>query len=155
ATRFHVAGHKLQLLAHYYWVTRDTGYVRAREPVCGPVADLIVTSRLPDNGLLPKDNYAGDISRQVYALSSNANCWRGLRDLAAILADMGEREKSEKLARAAQEFRAAILRAVAASERRDARPPFIPNALLDDEAPYEQMTATRLGSYYSLMMPYV
>src|SRR5262249_39610914 len=28
ATRFHVAGHKLQLLAHYYWVTRDAAYLR-------------------------------------------------------------------------------------------------------------------------------
>src|SRR5262249_50075444 len=27
-TRFHVAGHKLQLLAHYYWVTRDKDYLR-------------------------------------------------------------------------------------------------------------------------------
>src|SRR5262249_34623448 len=32
ATRVHVAGHKLQLLAHYYWVTRDADTVRAREP---------------------------------------------------------------------------------------------------------------------------
>src|SRR5439155_5866218 len=28
ATRYHVAGHKLQLLAHYYRVTRDAEYVR-------------------------------------------------------------------------------------------------------------------------------
>ena len=27
ATRFHVAGHKLQLLAHYYWVTRDKTFI--------------------------------------------------------------------------------------------------------------------------------
>jgi hypothetical protein len=44
---------------------------------------------------------------------------------------------------------------VARSERRDAKPPFIPMALLDDEAPYEVLTATRLGSYYDLIAPYV
>src|SRR5262249_17818511 len=29
ATRFHVAGHKLQLLADYYWLTRDKEYIKA------------------------------------------------------------------------------------------------------------------------------
>ena len=37
-----------------------------------------------ENGLLPKDNYAGDVSTQVYSLSSNASCWRGLRDMALL-----------------------------------------------------------------------
>src|SRR5688500_8332459 len=39
---------------------------------------------------LAKDNYAGDVSTQVYSLNSNANCWRGLRDMAAVLEDLGE-----------------------------------------------------------------
>src|SRR5262249_23722459 len=75
ATRFHVAGHKLQLLTHYYWVTCDAGYVRSKASVWGPVADLIMDSRRPPEGLLPRDNYAGDIAKQVVSLSSNANCW--------------------------------------------------------------------------------
>ena len=45
ATRFHVAGHKLQLLAHYYWVTRDAEALRAWEPIWGPVIEFIVSSR--------------------------------------------------------------------------------------------------------------
>ena len=48
ATRFHVAGHKLQLLAHYYWVTRDAEYLRAKEPVWEPVVDFILDSRQPE-----------------------------------------------------------------------------------------------------------
>jgi hypothetical protein len=155
ATRFHVAGHKLQLLAHYYWVTRDAEILREKEPVWQPVIDFIVASRRPENGLLPADNYAGDISQQVISLNSNANCWRGLRDMAAVLADLGEGERSGVLAREARSFRAAILDAVARSERRDAKPPFIPNALLGDEPAYETLTATRMGSYYDLMAPYI
>jgi hypothetical protein len=155
ATRFHVAGHKLQLLAHHYWLTRDADHLRATEPSWGKAVDLIRGNRGKDNGLLPKDNYAGDVSRQVYSLNSNANCWRGVRDLAAVLADVGERERARQLAREARDFRAAILAAVARSERRDVKPPFIPMALLDDEAPYEVLTATRLGSYYDLIAPYV
>jgi hypothetical protein len=154
-TRFHVAGHKLQLLAHYYWVTRDAGSLRTWEPTWAPVIDFLVKSRQPENGLLPPDRYAGDIAQDVYALNSNANAWRGLRDLAAVLADLGEAERSRLLGREADSFRAAILRAVAASEQRDVAPPFIPNALFGAEKAYPVLTATRLGSYYDLMAPYI
>jgi hypothetical protein len=155
ATRFHVAGHKLQLLTHYYWVTRDTDYMRSQEAVWKPVADFIVQSRKTPNGLLPRDRYAGDISWQVYALNSNANCWRGLRDLAAVLDDLGEHERAVGLFREADAFRKAILDAVAKSERRAGTSLFIPNALLDDEQPYDPIPATQLGSYYNLMAPYI
>jgi hypothetical protein len=155
ATRFHVAGHKLQLLAHYYFITRDAEYLRAKEAVWKPAIDFLVSGRRKDNGLLPKDNYAGDISQQVYSLNSNANAWRGLRDMAAVLEDLGERDRSKGLARETQAFRAAILDAVGKSERRDTRPPFIPNALFGDEQPHEVLTATRMGSYYDLMCPYI
>src|SRR6185312_1307756 len=112
-------------------------------------------SREPEQGLLPPDNYAGDISQQVYSLNSNANCWRGLRDMAAVLAVMGDRERSEDLAREARSYRESILDAVAKSERRDVDPPFIPNALFGAEGPYDFLTSTRMGSYYDLMAPYI
>ncbi len=155
ATRFHVAGHKLQLLAHYYWVSRDAGSLREWEPIWGPVIDLVTTSRRKDNGLLPPDRYAGDIDQDVFSLSSNANCWRGLRDMAAVLADLGQRDRADALFREAKAFREAILDAVARSERLDTTPPFIPVALFGAEGPHETLTATRTGSYYDLMIPYV
>lgn len=155
ATRFHVAGHKLQLLAHYYWLTRDAAGIRRVEHSWKPVVDLIVNNRRKSNGLLPPDRYAGDIKQQVISLSSNANCWRGLRDMAAVLADIGEEDQARRLVRQAGDFRTAILKAVAKSERRDSRPPFIPISLLADEQPYDMLTATRKGSYYDLMAPYV
>lgn len=153
ATRFHVAGQKLQLLADYYWLTRDADLVRAAEPAWLPVAETILTERQA-NGLLPPDNYAGDIKQQVISLSSNSNCWRGLRDLATIMADLRD-DRAADWARHAKDFRQAILDAVARSERRDLTPTFIPIALLDDEPPHDPLTATRQGSYYDLMAPYV
>lgn len=154
ATRYHVAGHKLQLLAHYYWVTRDKDYLREKEPVWKGVIDFIINSRRTTNGLLPPDNYAGDIPQQVYSLNSNSNCWRGLRDMAAVLQDLGASDRAEQLRQEAKTFREAILAAVAKSERRDVQPPFIPNALFGIEQPYDNLTATRMGSYYDLMVPY-
>jgi len=155
ATRFHVAGHKLQLLTHYYWVTRDAEYLREKRGVWEPVASFIRTSRQPEHGLLPKDNYAGDIPQQVWSLSSNSNCWRGLRDLGAVLEDCGEKSLAAELRREATEYRAAILAAVEKSINRSTQPPFIPIALLGDEPAHDPLTATRMGSYYDLMTPYV
>jgi hypothetical protein len=68
---------------------------------------------------------------------------------------MGERERAKTLSRAAADFRKALLDAVAKSVRRDTKPPFIPIALLGDEEAHDPLTATRLGSYYDLMAPYV
>ena len=155
ATRFHVAGHKLQLLAYFYWLTRDAKTVREFEPLWRPSIELILSSREPETGLLPKDNYAGDIPQQVYSLNSNANCWRALRDVAAMLDDMGSKDEAAKLRQVAAAYREVILKAVGQSERLDAKPPFIPVALLADEPAHDPLTATRTGSYYDLICPYV
>ena len=67
ATRFHVAGHKLQLLADYYWLTRDKEFIEQTRAKWEAVAAFIRASRQTDNGLLPTDNYAGDVKTQVYS----------------------------------------------------------------------------------------
>lgn len=153
ATRFHVAGHKLQLLAHYYWVTRDQEYLRETRAKWEPVIAFVRESRKTTNGLLPKDRYAGDINEQVFSLNSNAACWRGLRDMAAVLDDLGDREKAAELRKEAAAFRTAILDAVTRSQDREAK--FIPVSLLAGEKPHDPLTATRTGSYYDLIIPYV
>jgi hypothetical protein len=154
-TRFHVAGHKLQLLAYFYWLTRDVETIRAYESLWRPSVELILASREPDSGLLPKDRYAGDIKEKVYSLNSNANCWRALRDVAAMLQELGDNDEARRLQQEADEYRQAILDAVANSELLDTQPPFIPNALLADEPPHDPLTDTRTGSYYDLMCPYI
>ena len=153
ATRFHVAGHKLQLLTHYYWVTRDKDALKELRPKWEPVVKFIRDSRKTENGLLPKDRYAGDINEQVYSLNSNSACWRGLRDMAAVLEDIGEKETAAELRKEAADFRKVILDAVTKNQDNAAK--FIPMSLLANEKPHDPLTATRTGSYYDLMMPYV
>lgn len=153
ATRFHVAGHKLQLLAAYYWLTRDKEFIEATRTKWEGVAAFIRASRRTDNGLLPRDNYAGDVKTQVYSLNSNANCWRGLRDLAAVLEDVGSKEQAADLRKEAVAFRKVILDAVSKSIR--VKEKFVPVALLGDEPAHDPLTATRQGSYYDLIIPYV
>ncbi|HKB39077.1 MAG TPA: hypothetical protein VKD72_21745, partial [Gemmataceae bacterium] len=153
ATRFHVAGHKLQLLADYYWVTRDKDGLKELRPKWEPVVAFVRDSRKTDNGLLPKDRYAGDINEQVYSLNSNAACWRGLRDMAAVFEDIGDKDKAAELRKEAGEFRKVILDAVTKSQDNTAK--FVPMSLLANEKPHDPLTATRTGSYYNLMIPYV
>jgi hypothetical protein len=154
-TRFHVAGQKLQLLAYFYWLTRDAETVRKYEPLWRQSVELILTNREKASGLLPKDRYAGDIATQVYSLNSNANCWRGLRDLAAVLEDMGSKDEAKTLRDEAASYRVAILKAVDQSEHLETKPPFIPISLLAGEEAYGRLTATRFGSYYDLICPYI
>jgi hypothetical protein len=154
-TQYHVAGQKLQLLAFFYWITRDAATIRKLEPQWRPSVDLILNNRQKDSGLLPKDRYAGDIATQVYSLNSNANCWRGLHDLAAVLDEIGSTDEARKLREVAAEYRTAIIRAVDKSERRDTKPPYLPIALLADEKVPDPLTATRFGSYYDLICPYI
>ena len=154
-TQFHVAGQKLQLLAYLYWITRDAEMVRALEPQWRQALELILNGREKESGLLPKDRYAGDIETKVYSLNSNANCWRGLRDMAALLDDIGEKDEAKRLLAVAAPYRQVILKAVERSERRDTKPPFIPVSLLSDEPAHDPLTATRTGSYYDLMCPYI
>lgn len=155
ATRFHVCGHKLQLLSDYYWLTRDAAYMREKEAAWTAVVEFILKNREPAAGLMPKDRYAGDIAEPVYSTNSSANSWCGLRDIAAVMDDLGQKDEATRLLAVAAEFRTAILDAVAKSECRSTKPPFIPMALLADEKPYDPLTATRKGSYYDLIAPYV
>lgn len=152
---FHQAGHKLLLLAHYYWLTRDAAFLRETRPKWEKEVRLIVSSRTNEHGLFPREQYCGDIATPVFSLNSNAKCWRGLRDFAQVLAELGERDESQRLMQVAAGFRAKILAAVEKSARRDMQPPFIPIALLGEEEPYDPITGTKIGSYWNLMANYV
>jgi hypothetical protein len=59
------------------------------------------------------------------------------------------------LQKVAADYREKIVAAAAKSEIHDSKPPFIPNALLANEPAHDPLTATRTGSYYDLMCPYI
>ena len=134
---------------------RDAAFVQSRRDLWRPSVDHILSSREKESGLLPKENYCGDIHTQVYSLNSNANCWRGLRDIAAVLRDMGETAEADPIAASANEFREKIQAALRKSIDPRQRPMFIPIALFGEEKPYEQLTDSKMGSYWDLMIPYV
>ena len=152
---FHQAAFKLQLLAHYYWLTRDAKFVDEMRPRWSKEVNQLIEGVEKGSGLLPKEQYAGDIFEDVHTLNSNANGSKGLRDMAAVLADMGEEAEAKRIGDVGEALRKATLRAVDKSIFTNTTPPFIPLALFGYEKPYERITDSKLGSYWNEMASYV
>lgn len=160
---YHQAALKLQMLAHYYFLTRDAEFIRSmrvisedgRKPGWQTELDLLLTGREQKSGLFPPEMYAGDIADKVYSLNSNANGWRGLRDMSIVLAEIGETALAEKSAASAVEFRKAVMAALDKSVDRSVDPPFVPLALFGAEKPYDMIFNHRMGSYWNIMSKYV
>jgi hypothetical protein len=152
---FHNAGFKLQTLAHYYWLTRDSNFIYSAHDKWSREVQRIIEGREKDSGLFPRERYCGDIATKVYSLHSNGASWRGLRDFAAVMEDIGNKIEAAPLIRAASELRAAMLTATDKSEFTNTSPPFIPVALYGEEKPCDNLTSSMLCSYWNLIAPYM
>jgi hypothetical protein len=141
-------------VADYFFVTRDAKLVQDTRALWLPEIDHIVKSLDPKSGLLPREKYCSDIDTPVISINANANCWRGLRDMGLVLADMGEKEEAEQLAKTAAEYRKTILATIDKALDRSVDPPFLPIALGEEDL-HDPITGTRLGSYWNLVIPQV
>ncbi len=150
----HQAGFKIADVVRYWWQTRDTASVNALRPRWEKEARLLADTRTGPHGLYPPGRYAGDISTPVQALGANANGWRALRDLGALLGELGETAESARLLGVAREARATVLAAIDRSVRRDTEPPFIPSALLGAEPVHSPILHSRIGSYWNIIIGY-
>ena len=151
----HDAGFKLEDLADYYFVTRDRKLLEEMRPLWQREIDLILSSRGPATGLLPREKYCSDIETPVISLNNNANCWRGVRDMGLVLEEIGEQEQARKLAAVCAGYRKTILAAMEKWTDRTVDLSFIPVALEGEESVHDPITATRLGSYWNLVIPCV
>lgn len=152
---YHQAGHKLEDICRYYWQTRDAEFVQSMRPRWEKELKRLMENRTGTNGLYPMEQYCGDIPTNVFSLNSNANGWRAMRDTAAMLSAMGEKEESAKVFKEAADFRKDILKAVELSERKNTQPPFIPLSLYGKEDAYDFIPATKIGGYWNLMANYI
>ena len=134
---YHQAGFKINDVCRYYWQTRDAETVRALRPRWEKEAQRLVDNRTGPHGLFPPERYAGDISTPAQTVNANANAWRALRDLSAVLAEIGESAEAERYADIAREFRSTVLAAIEKSARRETTPPFVPVALFSDEPAHD------------------
>ncbi len=153
---YHNDAFRLQEFAQYYLLFRDIRVIERDLPVLIEACESISASRKEsESGLIPRERFAGDIPDLVDNLSSNANAWRGLRDMSLVLAMIGRDRLAERYSKEAEELREAILSAVDKSVVGEFDPPFVPLRLLEEAKPFEKLTASRYGGYYNLVIPYV
>jgi hypothetical protein len=152
---FHRAAFKLQMLAKCYHLNPDPEYIKKIEPLWQKELDLILKGREPSSGMLPKEQYCGDVHTYVYSLNSNANCWRALREISILCEETGRTEQAQKLASVAAEYRKIIMAALDKAIDHSVDPPFVPVALSGEEDPHVPIWATTMGSYWNLMIHYI
>ena len=150
----HQAGLKLHDVTRCWWQTRDAGWLNAMRPRWAKELNRLLDDRTGPDGLLPKERYCGDIATPVYSLSVESKAWRALRDLPPVLRALGDEALAARATRAEAEVRPKVLDAIRRSLRRETTPPFLPNALLADEPVHDPITATRIGSYWNLVINY-
>jgi hypothetical protein len=149
-------GQKLVGSALHYRLFRNRSYVDQVTPVLrGYVQILGRQIAASPRGLLQRERYSSDIPDSVYGLHSQAIAWQGLRSMAWVWERTGRKSLAARCRSLAARLEAGLRQAVHAS---DAELPdgsvFIPVQLLDGVEPYDAMTASRLGSYWNLVMPY-
>jgi hypothetical protein len=152
---FHRAAFKLQALAKCYHLDKDKAFIDQMEPLWQKELKVILSGRESSTGMLPKEQYCGDVHTFVYSLNSNANCWRALREMSMVCEETGRSDQAADLAKVAEEYRKTILATLEKVMDKSVDPPFIPIALGGEEDPHMPIWGTTIGSYWNLMIHYV
>jgi hypothetical protein len=107
--------------------------------------------------LLRRERYGADILGPIYGLHAQALALQGLRAMADVWARTGFPNLSAQASQAADRLTAGLQAAVTAAQvTMPDGSLFWPIVLVDGtEHPYDSLTATKLGSYWNLVMPYV
>jgi hypothetical protein len=150
-------GERMSGTADYYERTGDTRFVRKVTPW---LRDALIRFEIELNnsttGLLDAERYGIDVWTPVYGLHDQALVLQGLRAMAQVWSETGNRFLADKATRVANRLEAGLRAAVTASMR--LLPDgslFAPIALIDGtEQPYDSVTQSQEGSYWNLVMPY-
>ena len=108
-------------------------------------------------GLLARERYGADIAGPIYGLHAQVLVWQGLRGMAQVWARTGYPRLAYRATDVALRLESGLRAAVAAAKKTlPDGSVFVPIALVDgQEQPYDQLTLSKRGSYWNLVMPYV
>jgi hypothetical protein len=150
------AGERLVTGAQYFRLDRDRRYVHEETPALRSVVDRIARGLAASGtGLLPRERYSSDIAAQVLSFEGQALVWEGLLDMGRVWAETGYPTLAERCRALAVNLETGLRRAVRASDRRLADGSlFVSASLLDGQAPFRRLTASRAGTYWNLVMPF-
>jgi hypothetical protein len=150
------AGERLVAGAQYFRLSRDGVYVAEETPRLGAIVRRLAADvAASPTGLLPRERYSSDIADSVYALHGQTLAWQGLLAMGRVWQQTGHPGLAELCRATAARLERGLRRAVQASQRvlRD-RSLYVPASLLDGRPPFTQLTASRDGSYWNLVVPY-
>ena len=135
-------------------LSRDTAWMRKHVNLIRDCAEWTLANRKKTMvkekgarpltyGLLPKWSFGGDIAdKQCHGLFANFTCWRGLKDTAWLMRELGDKDKARHYDREADDYRRCLLRAVDGIYCADHNPPVLPLSVGPD--------AETGGEYYQL-----
>jgi hypothetical protein len=147
-------GEKLLGFGSYHGLYRDRATLADVTPTLRRFLGEL-ERQIEPGGLLPRERYSSDIPDQVYGLHAQATIWQGLREIAGAWADTAKPALATRARTLAARLEKGIRDAVRRSQRRLADGSlFLPVRLLDGQAPYGMVTASRAGSYWNLVAPY-
>ncbi len=148
-------GIKMWEAANYYKRTRDKEFIDKFTPTFAKWAKTFAEQIAADkNGLLQKENWAGDIGGPSYALSYNQGYgFAGLRDMVQVWSLSGHEDLAKQYAPLVARFEKSLHSAVERSEVKLANGSlFLPARLLDGSKPYDPITGSVEGSYWNLVI---
>jgi hypothetical protein len=151
------AGAVLVAAADLFRLTRDRALVDRITPALTTVLRRLEHQlRGPGPGLLDRERFSSDVTRPVIGLHGQATVWQGLLGMARVWSRLDNPRLAARATWAADRLERALRQAARASTRRLADGSlFVPAALGDRARPYAALTASRDGSYWNLVMPYV
>ena len=153
------AGERMVAAADYFRRYGDTAFVDRVTPRFRRDLQSFVDQLDADTtrSLLRRERYGADILGPIYGLHAQTLALQGIRAMADVWARTGKPNLAAQASQAADRLAAGLSAAVAAAQV--ALPDgslFWPIALVDGtEHPYDSLTATKRGSYWNLVMPYV
>ena len=140
------AGQRLLETARYVRLSGDRAFLTENLPRLRAYVRQLA-GRIGANGLLPKERYASDLRDSGYSLNGQAVCLQGLRAIAPLAPSLHAGDAAARLARG-------LRTALTKSERRlPDGSLYVPARLLAGEQPHDRITATRVGSYWNLVIP--
>ena len=153
------AGERMVGSADYFRRFGDTAFVdrvtpRFRRDLESFVRQLDATGT---RSLLRRERYGADILGPIYGLHAQALALQGLCAMADVWARTGRPNLAAEASQAAERLTAGLQAAVTAAQvTMPDGSLFWPIALVDGtEHPYDSVTASKRGSYWNLVMPYV
>ncbi len=153
------AGHLLSTAALYYRLTRDRAFIRRETPELYRLVRQIRSAQVksgPARGRLHPERLSSDLPYDVDSVNGAIAAWQGLLAIDRVWSVTGHRGTAVAARLLGLSIGSALRSALQKTMRRlPDGSLFVPDALNAPNAgPYDQLTKTREGSYWNLVMPY-